>query len=359
MKTDNAYNNRLLQEIRSFAKPAALMEVCGTHTMAIARAGMRDLLPENIRLLSGPGCPVCVTSQSDIDRVIQLARNPEVTLLTFGDMMRVPGSETSLQECRSRGADVRVVYSPLDALQLARENPQREMVFLGIGFETTAPTVAHTIVEAQRLKVNNFSVLSLHKIVPPALEVIFSDAQMQLDGLICPGHVSLVIGLGPYDELVSKYHKPCVITGFGDEDILEGIYMLMRQIISGQARAEIQYRRVVKPHGNPIAQKLLSRVFQPVTARWRGLGAIPGSGLTIRDSYAHFDACRRFSIPEIEEKTIKGCACGGILTGKISPAQCALFGKTCTPLNPVGPCMVSQEGACAAHYRYAPMKGRE
>jgi len=336
------------------------MEVCGTHTMAIARSGIRDLLPPYIRLISGPGCPVCVTSQGDIDRVIQLARNHDITLLTFGDMMRVPGSESSLQQCRSQGADIRVVYSPLDALQLACQNPQREMVFLGIGFETTAPAIAHTIIEAQRLGVRNFSVWSLHKTVPPALEAIFSDPELELDGLICPGHVSLVIGCAAYEELISKHHKPCVVTGFDERDILEGIYMLMRQIASGQARVEIQYKRLVKPEGNLIAQGLIAQVFEPVTVNWRGLGVLPGSGLAIRESYADFDASRRFTVPDIEEKPIRGCACGAILTGKISPSQCALFGTVCSPLNPVGPCMVSQEGACAAHYRYnIPMKGRE
>jgi hydrogenase expression/formation protein HypD len=359
MNCNQSYQQQLLREIQGSCIPAVLMEVCGTHTMAIARSGIRDLLPPHIKLLSGPGCPVCVTSQGDIDAVIQLAQDTGITLLTFGDMMRVPGSEMSLQEARSQGADVRVVYSPLDALQIARQNPGREMVFLGIGFETTAPTVGITIEQAYAEGVSNFSVLSLHKVVPPALEVIFSDPDMKLDGLICPGHVSLVIGLQPYRELVEKYKKPCVVTGFETLDILEGLYMLLRQIEAGQAKAEIQYRRVVKPDGNPIARELLSRVFRPVTARWRGLGDIPGSGLALHETYAAFDAARRFDIAEIEDKPIKGCACGSILTGKISPEQCALFGKSCTPLKPVGPCMVSQEGACAAYYRYAPLKGSE
>jgi hydrogenase expression/formation protein HypD len=357
MKTDPDYKNRLLEAICNTIKPAALMEVCGTHTMAIARTGIRDLLPPHITLLSGPGCPVCVTSQGDIDTVISLVLNHNITLLTFGDMMRVPGSECSLQEARSQGADVRVVYSPLDALQMAQNNPGREMVFLGIGFETTAPAVAHTIIEAQKLKVTNFSVLSLHKLVPPALETLFADKEIKVDGLICPGHVSMIIGLKPYQQLAAKFHQPCVVTGFEAVDILESICMLLQQIGKGQARIENQYKRVVRPQGNPIALKLLEQVFEPVEARWRGLGAIPGSGLAVRDRYANYDAVRRYGLIATEDRSVKGCSCGSILTGKISPPQCALFGRACTPLNPVGPCMVSQEGACAAYYRYAPMKG--
>lgn len=357
MKTDLEYKNRLLEAICHVHKPAVLMEVCGTHTMAIARTGIRNLLPSHISLLSGPGCPVCVTSQSDIDAVINLVSDQNITLLTFGDMIRVPGSVGSLQEARSQGADVRVVYSPLDALKLARHNPDREMVFLGIGFETTAPVVAHTIKEAAQLNIPNFSVLSLHKLVPPALEVLFSDNEIKVDGLICPGHVSMIIGLKPYESLAIRYQQPCVVTGFDDFDILEGICMLLKQIMNGQAKAENQYKRVVKPQGNPVALELLNEVFEPAEARWRGLGAIPGSGLAVRNRFAAYDARRRFDIPELEEKSLKGCACGSILTGKISPPQCALFGRACTPLNPVGPCMVSQEGACAAYYRYAPMKG--
>jgi len=352
------YQQHLLQAIQSFNGSASLMEVCGTHTMAIAKSGIRELLPPNIKLLSGPGCPVCVTSQGDIDAVILMVQQKDLILVTFGDMMRVPGTYSSLQEERSQGADVRVAYSPLDALRVARENPQNEVVFLGIGFETTTPTIAITLEQAAKEGLKNFSVFSLHKVVPPALELIFSDTDIKVDGLICPGHVSAVIGVKPYEILTDKYKKPCVITGFETQDILEGIYMLLQQLKKDEARVEIQYGRVVKPEGNPIARQTMERVFKPAAARWRGLGMIPASGLELREEYAGMDTRLKFGIPEIEELPIKGCACGEVLTGKISPPDCALFGRACTPLKPVGPCMVSHEGSCAAFYRYTPVKGR-
>lgn len=351
---DITYEKQILKIIQAYDKPAALMEVCGTHTMAIARSGLRNLLPPNIKLLSGPGCPVCVTAQGDIDMVIELARVPGIILATFGDMVRVPGSGSTLQDERSRGADVRIVYSPLDALNLARTYPDKEVVFLGIGFETTAPAVAITIETAAAEKLSNFSVLSLHKVVPPALDVIFSDAEMVVDGLICPGHVAAVTGLEPYTAAARQYHKPCVVTGFETRDLLEGIYMLLQQLKQGQARAEIQYRRVVRPEGNKVAREAMDRVFQPAASRWRGLGTIPASGLVIREEYRDWDAKFKWHLKEYEDKPIKGCSCGEVLKGKIIPPRCALFKKVCTPLTPVGPCMVSQEGACAAYYRYMP-----
>ena len=353
-----SYSQRLLQAIRSTTREVSLMEVCGTHTMAIARSGIRELLPPNIRLLSGPGCPVCVTSQGDIDSVIEMVRRKEVILITFGDMMRVPGTRGSLQEERSRGADVRVVYSPLEALRIARNYPQREVVFLGSGFETTVPAVAVTLEEAREAGLHNLSLFSLHKLVPPALELILSDPEVRVDGLICPGHVTAVTGLRPYETLAQKYRKPCVVTGFEPVEILEGIVMLIHQLQNSSAKAEIQYKRVVKPEGNPAAVDAIWRVFQTAPSRWRGLGMIPDSGLQLRDEYAAMDARRKFNLPEIEDIPIKGCICGAVLTGKSIPTDCALFGRSCTPLEPVGPCMVSQEGACAAYYRYAPGKGR-
>lgn len=352
------YQQQLLQAIQAETGHVALMEVCGTHTMAIARSGIRELLPPNIKLLSGPGCPVCVTSQGDIDAVIEMVQQKDIILVTFGDMMRVPGTRSSLQEERSKGADVRVAYSPLDALRIARENPAKEVVFLGIGFETTTPAIGITLEQAQAEGLKNFSVFSLHKVVPPALELIFSDPEIQVDGLICPGHVSAVIGVEPYEILAGEFKKPCVITGFETIDILEGIYMLLKQYTKAEARVEIQYRRVVKPEGNPLARQTIDRIFHTVPARWRGLGMIPASGLALRDEYAHMDARLKFNIPEMEEIPIKGCACGEVLTGKITPPDCALFGRACTPLQPVGPCMVSHEGSCAAYYRYTPAKGR-
>lgn len=354
MTEDQVYLQKLLAEIQSETNRYALMEVCGTHTMAIAKSGIRELVPPSLKLLSGPGCPVCVTAQGDIDAVIQLVREPGITLLTFGDMMRVPGTESSLQEERSKGADVRVVYSPLDAITAAQNLPHREVVFLGIGFETTAPTVGITVEEAVQKELRNFSLLSLHKLVPPALELIFADPDIKVDALICPGHVAAVTGTEPYGFVAEKFGKPCVVTGFEAQDILEGIVMLLRQLHQGEARVEIQYRRVVKKEGNRVAQAVLERVFEPQGARWRGLGFIPQSGLALRPAYAGMDAGKKFGIQEIEDIPIKGCACGEVLTGKISPHDCALFGKGCTPLRPIGPCMVSQEGACAAYYRYTP-----
>ncbi len=353
---DKGYIQQLLQEIQAETMEVSLMEVCGTHTMAIARSGIRNLVPPNLKLLSGPGCPVCVTAQGDIDAVIELVREPGITLLTFGDMMRVPGTESSLQEERSRGADIRVVYSPLDALTAAKSLPDREVVFLGIGFETTAPAVGITVEEAMENGIHNFSLFSLHKLVPPALELIFSDPDINVDGLICPGHVAAVTGVEPYRLLAEKYDKPCVITGFEAVDILEGVVMLLRQMHQDEATVEIQYRRVVKKEGNLIAQTTLERVFQATEARWRGLGSIPGTGLKLRKAYEDMDAHKKFGVREIEDVPIKGCACGEVLTGKITPHDCALFGKGCTPLRPIGPCMVSQEGACAAYYRYTPLR---
>lgn len=352
MQNTDLHSTYLLEEIRKEKLELSLMEVCGTHTMAIARSGLKELMPKGIRLISGPGCPVCVTAQADIDAVVALAREPLVILATFGDMMRVPGSESSLAQERSRGADIRVVYSPLDAVALARSNPGREVVFLGIGFETTAPAVAASIEMAATEDIKNYSVWSLNKLVPPALNVLFSDPELRVDGLICPGHVSTVIGISPYVELAARYKRPCVVTGFEPSDIIEGIYMILTQIKQGRSEAEIQYRRVVKPQGNVVAQKMIDRFFEPVTARWRGLGSIPASGLAIRKEYEAWDARVKFALPEFPERPTRGCSCGEILKGKITPLECPLFGRYCTPSTPIGPCMVSQEGACAAYYRY-------
>lgn len=352
MRNSKEYAQSLLTQIREMKPDCSLMEVCGTHTMAIAKAGLRNLLPETLRLLSGPGCPVCVTAQGDIDSMIDLADRKDVIITTFGDMIRVPGTGSSLQEKKSEGADIRVVYSPIDAMGIARENPDKEVVFIGIGFETTAPTVAATIEMAAAEGMPNFSVLSLHKVVPPALEAIFSDEEIKVDGLICPGHVSAVIGVEPYAVLADQFHKPSVVTGFEAIDILEGVLMLVQQLNKAESKVEIQYRRVVKPEGNKVAQHVIERVFSAVDARWRGLGTIPGSGLALRPAYEAMDAKRKFDLPDREDHPIKGCSCGEILKGRMLPVECALFGKGCTPLKPIGPCMVSHEGACAAYYRY-------
>lgn len=343
----------LIESIAAIApEHATLMEVCGTHTVAIARNGIRDLMPEGMKLASGPGCPVCVTSNKDIDTVIALARVENVTIATFGDMTRVPGSTSSLLKEQAAGRSVEIVYSPLDAIALAQAHPDREIVFVGVGFETTTPLVAMTIKRAREAGLQNFSVFGAHKNMPGALETIISDPQLKLDALILPGHVSTVIGVEPYRFLAEKYGIPGVITGFEPVDVLQGIAMIARQLHEGRAEIEIAYARGVMPQGNPIALAAIDEVFETCPAIWRGLGEIPGSGYRIREEFAPFDAVRRFN-PSIEPtQDPKGCRCGDILRGIMAPNECPLFRKVCTPENPVGPCMVSSEGSCAAYYRY-------
>ena len=322
---------------------ATLMEVCGTHTVAIARNGIRNLMPEGTRLASGPGCPVCVTSNRDIDTVIALARVPGITIATFGDMTRVPGSTSSLLAEQAAGRSVQIVYSPLDALALAQQNPDREIVFVGVGFETTTPLVAMAIKRAAAAGLKNFSVFGAHKNMPGALEAIINDPQLKVDALILPE---------PYRFLAEKYGIPGVITGFEPVDVLQGIAMIMRQLHEGRADIEIAYARGVMPEGNPVALAAIDEVFETCTALWRGLGEIPGSGYRIREEFAQFDAVRRFQ-PDVEPtQDPKGCRCGDVLRGIMAPNECPLFRKVCTPENPVGPCMVSSEGSCAAYHRY-------
>ncbi len=343
---------RALTPEREGGKPITLMEVCGTHTVSIARNGIRTLMPEQVRLASGPGCPVCVTSNHDIDKVIALAKVPDVIITTFGDMTRVPGSTSSLLQEQAAGADVRIVYSPLDALAVARENPDRQVIFVGVGFETTTPLVAMAIKRAKAEGLSNFTVYAAHKNMPGALEVIVNDPQLTLDALILPGHVSTIIGVEPYRFLAEKYGIPGVVTGFEPNDILQGIAMIMRQIHEGRADIEIAYARGVMPEGNPVALAAIDEVFQTCDATWRGIGVIPGSGYEIREGFAEFDAMRRFQ-PDVEE-TVEhaGCRCGDVLRGVMRPDECPLFRKVCTPENPVGPCMVSSEGSCTAYFRY-------
>ena len=344
----------LIESINALAPAggATLMEVCGTHTVAIARNGTRALMPEGVRLASGPGCPGCVTSNHDIDKVIALARVPEVTITTFGDMTRVPGSTSSLLAEQAAGRSVQIVYSPLDALRIAQENPDREIVFVGVGFETTTPLVAIAIKRAKAMGLRNFSVYGAHKNMPGALEAIVNDPALKLDALILPGHVSTIIGAEPYRFLAEKYGIPGVITGFEPVDVLQGIAMIMRQLHEGRAEIEIAYARGVMPEGNPVALAAIDEVFETCTATWRGLGDIPGSGYRIRDEFAEFDAMRRFE-PDVEPTVEhKGCRCGDVLRGVMAPNECPLFRTVCSPENPVGPCMVSSEGSCAAYYRY-------
>ena len=343
----------LIESIQALApEHATLMEVCGTHTVAIARNGIRDLMPEGCRLASGPGCPVCVTSNHDIDAVIALARIPDVILTTFGDMTRVPGSTSSLLKEQADGRDVRIVYSPLDALTIAKENPDRPVVFVGVGFETTTPLVAMAIKRAAAMGLENFSVYAAHKNMPGALDVLMEDPDLKVDALILPGHVSTIIGVKPYQFLAEKYGIPGVVTGFEPVDVLQGIAMLMRQLHEGRAEIENAYARGVMPEGNPVALTAIDDVFETCTATWRGLGPIEGSGYRIREQYAQFDALRRFE-PEIEEtREPRGCRCGDVLRGIMAPNECPLFRTVCSPENPVGPCMVSSEGSCAAYFRY-------
>ena len=344
----------LVESIRELVPDggATLMEVCGTHTVAIARNGIRTLMPEGVHLASGPGCPVCVTSNHDIDKIIALARVEGVTIATFGDMTRVPGSTSSLLAEQAAGRSVEIVYSPLDALKLAQENPDRQIVFVGVGFETTTPLVAMAVKRAKAAGLDNFSVYGAHKNMPGALEVIINDPELKVDALILPGHVSTIIGVEPYCFLAEKYGVPGVITGFEPVDVLQGIAMIMRQLHEGRADIEIAYSRGVMAEGNPVALAAIDEVFETCASTWRGLGEIPGSGYRIREEYAEFDAMRRFA-PEVEPTVEhKGCRCGDVLRGVMPPNECPLFRTVCSPENPVGPCMVSSEGSCAAYYRY-------
>lgn len=333
-------------------EPAVFMEVCGTHTMAIAKYSIRALMPPGITLISGPGCPVCVTSTADIDRFIEASRLPNTIITTFGDLIRVPGSNSSLKNEITHRADVRIVYSPLDAVEIARQNPQREVLFLGVGFETTAPTVAAAVMQAGHDGINNFSVLSSHKVIPPALEALAADPEIKLNGLICPGHVSVIIGADAYEPLADRYGIPCVITGFEPVDILQGIIGLLEQRAAGKPCVDIAYDRAVTRKGNKRAREIMHAVFKPEDAVWRGLGLIPDSGLAIRQKYQDFDAGNRFDLAVRKTQEPAGCKCGNVLKGIITPSKCKLFGKACNPEHPVGPCMVSSEGACAASFRY-------
>lgn len=338
--------------VAGHAGSMTLMEVCGTHTMAIYQHGIRGLLPEGIRLISGPGCPVCVTPVDYVDHAVALARHPEVVITTFGDMVRVPGSSSSLQREQAKGASIRIVYSPLDAVALAQKHPDKRVVFLGVGFETTTPTIAGAILKAEQLGLENFFVLTAHKTMPAPMAALTGDPELQVDGYICPAHVSAIIGPEAYQPLVEQFHVPCVVTGFEPIDVLRGVNMLARQILAGEAKVENEYSRVVKPGGNAKAREILYRVFEPCDERWRGIGVIPESGLKIREAYARFDAARQIPVAVEAPVEHQGCLCGEILKGKVRPHDCPLFKTICTPEDPVGACMVSSEGTCAAEYKY-------
>ncbi len=343
----------LISQIHRESKtPVRFMEFCGGHTVTIFRYGIRQVLPPTIDMVSGPGCPICVTANVDLDKAIALSQISDVIVATFGDMLKVPGSRSSLQEVKADGADVHMVYSTMDALRIAEDNPAKSVVFLGIGFETTAPTIAASILQAGEKGIRNYYVLSLHKLCPPVLRAILDSGEVKLHGLICPGHVSTIIGSHPWEFIARDYGIPCVVSGFEPLDILQCVDMLVAQVENNESRVEIAYRRGVRPEGNQQALKLMERVFEPCSAEWRGIGEVPDSGLKLRKEYQHFDAELAFDIEPGPTYEPVGCICGDILRGVKTPADCQLFGKACTPEHPVGPCMVSSEGSCSAYYLY-------
>lgn len=342
-----------LQEMDDrLGKKPTLMEVCGTHTVAISHTGLRDLLSEYVDLKSGPGCPVCVTDQGDIDRMIALSRREGIILTTFGDMLRVPGTEGSLAEQSAEGADIRIVYSTLDAVKVAEENPHRDVVFLGIGFETTTPTAAAALKLAETKGLKNFYHFSAHKIVPPVMRILLEDPEVNIDGFILPGHVSVITGRKLWDFVAEDYNCPASVIGFEPVDILLGINNLVDQMLKGEAKVTNMYSRAVSEEGNPIARELVEHYFASVDADWRGMGTVPNSGLEIRNKYRRFRVEEKYSLPVVHSKPPNGCACGEVLKGKMWPYECPLFDNGCDPVYPMGPCMVSSEGACAAYYRY-------
>ncbi|MBL7070926.1 MAG: hydrogenase formation protein HypD [Candidatus Omnitrophica bacterium] len=347
---------RLSRKIKDFAgreeRSYKFMEVCGTHTNTFFRFGLKSLLPENVRLISGPGCPVCVTDTPYIDNAILLARSKDVIIVTFGDMLKVPGGSSSLYEERSEGRDIRIVYSTLDALNIAVQNPSKKVIFLAVGFETTSPTVALAALEAKNKKIKNFFIYSAHKLIPPAMKALLKDKDARIDGFMLPAHVSTIIGADAYGFL-RKARIPGVISGFEPLDMMQGVLMLIRQLKADEARIEIQYNRVVKKRGNTRAQRILDKVFTVSDADWRGLGTIPRSGLKLRREFGDLDAERHFRIKRVSRATgQRYCLCAEILKGKNSPEECRHFAKACTPEGPKGPCMVSSEGSCSIHYKY-------
>ncbi len=338
--------------VDKLGRPAVLMEVCGTHTTVIARSGVKSLLSQFVDLRSGPGCPVCVTDQTDVDRIIALSRRPDVVIAIFGDMMRVPGTLSSLERERAKGAHVEIFYSPMDALAYTQNNPEKQVVFLGVGFETTTPAIAVTILEARKKGIENYSVFVTHKLVPPAMRALLDDKSLRVDGFILPGHVSAILGRKAFDFIAVDYGLPAVVAGFESSDVLGAIYLLLRQVNRSEARTINGYTRLVREEGNPRAREIVNECFMESDALWRGFGMIPASGLLLREAYQDYDAMNRFPVSIPESRPPDGCSCGDILKGRLKPSQCPLFGNLCTPFDPVGPCMVSSEGACAACYQY-------
>ena len=358
MKYIDEYRNTelgksLIKRIADISRrPVKLMEFCGGHTTSILKHGIRQLMPSNIEMLSGPGCPVCVTPVAGIDKAIALARRTDTIIASFGDMIRVPGSNSTLQQAKAEGADVRVVYSTLDALEIARQNPLKPVVFIGVGFETTAPTVAASIIQASKEDVTNFYVLSLHKLTPPVIRALLTAQEISLDGIICPGHVSAVTGARPYEFIGYEHNISAVISGFEPLDILLAVEMLVRQIEEGRHVLENAYPRAVRYDGNRQALDIMHEVFEAADSSWRGIGIVPGSGLRLKERYGNFDAEKAFDIEQIPVRENPGCICGEILRGVKGPHDCRLFRVVCNPGHPAGPCMVSAEGSCSAYYLY-------
>ncbi len=332
--------------------PVQFMEVCGTHTVAAFRCGLHSLMPANVKLLSGPGCPVCVTAQGDIDQFIEVADRPGVTICTYGDMMRVNGSAGSMEKARGRGADIRIVYSAMDAVKLAAAEPQRQVVLAAVGFETTTPATAIAAIEAHRLKLTNFTVLVSHKCIMPAMRALLDSGTVNVQGFLCPGHVAVILGYEVFRPIVEEYGLPCAIAGFEDAHIAAGLAKLTEMVRDGEPRLENLYPQAVTANGNARAQAVIARVFEPADMRWRGLGMLPASGLKLRSEFAGFDAKVRFRIADTDTPEPPGCRCGEVITGRCTPADCRLFAKTCTPVNAIGPCMVSSEGTCQAWFKY-------
>lgn len=359
MKFLSEYRNpelveQYLNEIqKTVTRPWTIMEVCGGQTHSLVKNGILDLLPKEIRMVHGPGCPVCVTPLNLIDKAVYLAEEKGVMLCSYGDMIRVPGSQKSLLEAKAKGADVRILYSPLEAVKLALQNPDREVVFFAVGFETTAPANALSVLHAQRLGLKNYSILASHVLVPPAMEAIMNDDEARIESFLAAGHVCTIMGLDEYYPLVEKYKIPMVVTGFEPLDMLQGILMTVKQLENGEAKLENQYSRVVKSRGNPEAIKVIEQVFEVTDREWRGIGTIPMSGWEVKPELAQFDANRRFSVNIAKAPECPDCIAGQVLKGIKKPFECSQFGKKCTPQNPLGAPMVSSEGACAAYYHYS------
>lgn len=340
-------------QLRALGRTVRVMEVCGGHTHAIFKFGIEEMLPDGIELVHGPGCPVCVLPVGRVDDAVAIAEHPGVIFATYGDAMRVPGSAKSLLQAKAGGADVRTVYSPMDALALARVNPQKSVVFFGLGFETTAPSTALTLLQAEREGIENFFVFSNHITIAPALEALLSSPEQTIDGFVGPGHVTMVIGLAPYQFIADRYRRPLVVSGFEPLDVLQSIHMVLQQLLDGRAEIENQYTRLVRSEGNRPAQDAIATVFAPRPHfEWRGLGSIPDSGLELTPRFAKYDAEKRFAVPALSVADPKACQCGDVLKGVIKPWQCKVFGTACTPQTPIGACMVSSEGSCAAYYQY-------